>query len=988
MSMRKRLGAVLFVVCMIASCVSVITNPLKVKGAGTLIEEIAVTVEIPKVNSTQTDVKVEVPEGAGYNIKLGNGGKWTDGGGYEVSVFEDGCVYKALFLVEAEPGYQIAANAKVLVNGSEKDVTLLGGREVPASNFEFSCFPAVIGTIDQIALEDVPEAVIGETALAYSYSDPEGRYTISGSWERYNYETDSYEEMQTGVDQFENAHIYQQILTINPTEGYMLGDEWWCFINGQEYDIVVEEGLYKVYMPTDFTTQVETVTIKADTLPQATLGAAFTDETISLMVEEEAEVKAFGYWTYVDETYVAHREGTFEKGKEYAFNIEIVPKAGYSLADDIEVYIGDEFHWPDVYDVAKAWVEIRTSFKEQIDEVEFLNLPTAAVGETLKVGILPIAVPEGAAYTATGWWDYYDAEEDAWIAINDAENTHVVQNGEVYRLSVQADPAEGYDFADSVQLKAYGVLHQSSYVEPDWILFEREFSFQQKISRVEATGMILPEIGEEPSVEGLKVPEDAHYSIVSAEWLEYNGESVTTKFEAGQRYVLVVRLAAEEGYAFAEDVTALLDGEKVQSGPENGDLYIVKVVSFEEVIPQIRLENVPQMMVGETASTEIKVPEDAKYYAEAYWSVWDVRSEEFKSFSGVFEAGKVYLLDIVVFPSSGHRFDEEITEILIDGVKDPSAFVLKEEGIAQYRKEFSVGLKAIDKIELEVLPPVAGNHSSIAPVVSLPSGANYSLSNGSSWIQGSTEDFSFIKNEYFTEDGNYGACIVLLANEGYVFGDDPIVLINGKVPAIGDVMIEKTQSRFIFFFKYDSAVKIKEGLTDADISAGLAAIGLDTATKIEENMKAAMLQSNSKVTGMKLYDITLMYTEDGGITWQQADERHFPADGKIMVTLPLPEGTSSDRNKFTVLHMFSSDAYGNTAGTLEQPTVSVKTDSDGKEYLEFYVTGFSPILVGWETDTNGVPPTGDTQSMIWLYGAVAAGVALAVLIYIKKKKEA
>ena len=61
MSMRKRLGAVLFVVCMIASCVSVITNPLKVKGAGTLIEEIAVTVEIPKVNSTQTDVKVEVP---------------------------------------------------------------------------------------------------------------------------------------------------------------------------------------------------------------------------------------------------------------------------------------------------------------------------------------------------------------------------------------------------------------------------------------------------------------------------------------------------------------------------------------------------------------------------------------------------------------------------------------------------------------------------------------------------------------------------------------------------------------------------------------------------------------------------------------------------------------------------------------------------------------------------------------------------------------
>jgi len=50
--------------------------------------------------------------------------------------------------------------------------------------------------------------------------------------------------------------------------------------------------------------------------------------------------------------------------------------------------------------------------------------------------------------------------------------------------------------------------------------------------------------------------------------------------------------------------------------------------------------------------------------------------------------------------------------------------------------------------------------------------------------------------------------------------------------------------------------------------------------------------------------------------------------------------------------MFSKDAFGKKAGDVEYPAV---TERDG--HIEFYVTGLSPILVGW-TDTSSTAPGG------------------------------
>ena len=122
-----------------------------------------------------------------------------------------------------------------------------------------------------------------------------------------------------------------------------------------------------------------------------------------------------------------------------------------------------------------------------------------------------------------------------------------------------------------------------------------------------------------------------------------------------------------------------------------------------------------------------------------------------------------------------------------------------------------------------------------------------------------------------------------------------------------------------------------------------------------------------------------MYTEDGGKTWIKADETHFPASGKITVTIPYPAGTDSSYS-FTVVHMFTSDAFGKTPGDVELP--KVKNTKDG---IQFEVTGLSPISVGWTAPAT--PGTGDDGSQVLMI-ALMLVVACGVLIIVGKKKHA
>ena len=187
----------------------------------------------------------------------------------------------------------------------------------------------------------------------------------------------------------------------------------------------------------------------------------------------------------------------------------------------------------------------------------------------------------------------------------------------------------------------------------------------------------------------------------------------------------------------------------------------------------------------------------------------------------------------------------------------------------------------------------------------------------------------------------------------------------------------------------ETKVEITEGGITT-VPDSLKETGMDTLEKVKDALVKTIITQNGKIDEKNIahYDVTLMYSEDGGKTWIKADETHWPASGKIKVTLPYPSGTDKTYT-FTVVHMFTSSAFGKTPSDVELPAVT-NTDKG----IEFEVTGLSPISVGWTApkatpSTPSTPATGDNTPVVVLTCVMLLSVTmLAVLLIASKKRRA
>lgn len=165
--------------------------------------------------------------------------------------------------------------------------------------------------------------------------------------------------------------------------------------------------------------------------------------------------------------------------------------------------------------------------------------------------------------------------------------------------------------------------------------------------------------------------------------------------------------------------------------------------------------------------------------------------------------------------------------------------------------------------------------------------------------------------------------------------------------------------------------------------------GLETAEDVKQAMERAIIWQDQNVQQSNIahYNVTLRYSEDGGKTWINADETHFPASGKLTVTVPYPAGTDSSY-LFTVAHMFTSTAFGKTPGDVELPKVT-----NTPEGIQFEVTGLSSVIsVGWTAPASGEAPQATepvdvtTQITVAVVTALVCSCGLAVLLIALRKR--
>ena len=177
-------------------------------------------------------------------------------------------------------------------------------------------------------------------------------------------------------------------------------------------------------------------------------------------------------------------------------------------------------------------------------------------------------------------------------------------------------------------------------------------------------------------------------------------------------------------------------------------------------------------------------------------------------------------------------------------------------------------------------------------------------------------------------------------------------------------------------------VEVKDG-GFTHVPEKLKEVGLDTVEKVKEAIIQAMVKQNQHIEEENVahYDVQLQYTEDGGKTWIKADESHFPKDGKLTVTIPYPAGTDSSYT-FTVVHMFTSSAFGKTPGDVELPEVT-----NTEEGIQFEVTGLSPISVGWVAPVSAdALQNEDTPDVTTYFIIMLAAVVCLVVVMIASHK--
>lgn len=162
---------------------------------------------------------------------------------------------------------------------------------------------------------------------------------------------------------------------------------------------------------------------------------------------------------------------------------------------------------------------------------------------------------------------------------------------------------------------------------------------------------------------------------------------------------------------------------------------------------------------------------------------------------------------------------------------------------------------------------------------------------------------------------------------------------------------------------------------------------LSSMTKLKSQMVTAVqkVDKNIKAENTQMLDVTLMIPSvvDNKTVWSPAAKDSFPANGKITVLLPYPEGTGMSGYEFVVVHVFTTDDFNKKVGNMESPSVTKTTDG-----LQVTTTGLSPIMIGWKdgSDSAKGARTGDAAQMgLWACGVLVSTAAIVVLTQKKKR---
>ena len=379
--------------------------------------------------------------------------------------------------------------------------------------------------------------------------------------------------------------------------------------------------------------------------------------TLNIQAPADANYTVIAYWIN-DKTSESNYSGVVEDKNSYQLYIEVNVKDGYEFSHESALTLDGEetnafYTWDEHNRITKLYTYVRYSFLTVLDHITFeiSGLPTAAIGEPASTTGVEVSAGNWELDWA-GWYDY---------TTNDLlQDGDVFVKGHKYTFEQHIKPSEGYEFGENVTVMVDGMQEPSFYLSYDSIRVFRNYSFMEKIEKIEVTDIPKAEIGKTASLNSIKVPEDANYKIdqENTKWYDIvEGEreelGEEDDFQNGHKYVLELYIISETGYEFVEehDAEITLNNGELEADYQHcysNEANFEFEYSFFSELPDETLEvTATEPEVGKTvASANVKVPENANYKVDyADWidvtDGWTPMGE-----NDTFQDGRRYLLQV------------------------------------------------------------------------------------------------------------------------------------------------------------------------------------------------------------------------------------------------------------------------------------------------------------------------------------------------------
>lgn len=757
-----------------------------------LIDSVSLTGVPAMAAGTSTDTStISVPEGANYTL---DHAVW-EGHDSEYNYLDplgdtlvEGNYYTLNVGLAPKEGYWFAD--EVTMNGAA--VSSCYSNDWGSDcyiNYECDLLP----TIREVRLTGLTAAVLGQSASASAIKAPENaKYTVEVEYKALNGEA---------VDSVTFDYGYYDLnITLTAKEGYTFdmdfhgvyinelsihelseGYNWWvgdCFSSEDKICI----NLYaEIEPPKGY---IEDFRLKGD-VEEIEPGQTIAAPTVTYDPYEDMEdAMTVTKTEWVDAEHKAVT-GKFEDGKKYYLAVTVKAAEGYGFRSGLQWiglvnsngrYINETRDYDYSFDTITVYFPY--SLLPTVDEVA-LTVTEPAVGAAPSA----VTVPSDAKYALNedvgyNWYDYDSREEVEKFETNGK-----------YGLYLSLVPADGYEWAEDVTVTINGEEIDSCWTEQDGSLWlEHTYSFKTQVERVDIT-MPIPTEGGTANIADIKVPADAAYEIdaENSGWeLDYNTFSGTFEKGGNYRLRLYVNVKDSATTEFSEDCVVYLNGtaydeDEYDIGYDGTRVYVYYTLDLREVISKLELPALPgEVKAGDAVPEggEVTLPDGTNYMVMFNWGIYS-EDNGMGEAGDTFETGKAYYLVYQIGTKEGYRFAEDL--VITAGGKELTGVIKMigdDEGAIAIM--YPVGMKVIDKVELTVTEPVAGQKPGS---VTIPKDATYSITY-TGWTTSTEDNISdsdeMGKKEVFKVGNYYWVGVELKAAEGYVFASDVEVVVNGE----------------------------------------------------------------------------------------------------------------------------------------------------------------------------------------------------------------